>query len=101
LFLFSRCYVLYLCYKIKTMSILLIREKAKEKGVKISDIATAAECSPQMMNNYLNETHGIPFDKLQKIAEFLNINIFELIDVPDGYDHIYTGKGEWLGIRKK
>lgn len=82
------------------MSVLLIREKAKEKGVKISDIATAAECSPQMMNNYLNETHGIPFDKLQKIAEFLNVSVFELIDVPTDYDHIYTGKGEWLGIRK-
>lgn len=83
------------------MKTLRIREKAEERKAKISDISTAADCSPQMMNNYLNETHGIPLDKLVKIADFLNCSVFELINVPDDYDHLYTAKGEWLGIRKR
>lgn len=80
---------------------LRIREVAKQKGVKLNDIANSAECTPQMLNNYLNETHGIPLDKLKKIAVFLDVEIFELLEVEDNFNHIYTGKGEWLGIRKK
>lgn len=83
------------------MKTLRIREKADEKKAKISEISAAADCSPQMMNNYLNETHGIPVDKLLKIADFLKCSVFELLNVPDDFDHLYTGKGEWLGIRKK
>lgn len=82
------------------MKILRIREKAEAKKAKISEIAAAADCSPQMMNNYLNETHGIPIDKLVKIAGFLECNVIELLNVPEEFDHIYTGRGEWLGVRK-
>ena len=46
--------------KIIKMKNLRIREIAGQKNIKISEIAEFAECSPQMMNNYLNETHGIP-----------------------------------------
>jgi len=83
------------------MKILRIREKAEEMKVKINEISKAADCSSQMMNNYLNETHGIPVDKLLKIANFLNCYVFELLNVPENFDHLYTGKGEWLGIRRK
>ncbi|AZA49717.1 XRE family transcriptional regulator [Chryseobacterium carnipullorum] len=83
------------------MKNLRIREIAGQKNIKISEIAEFAECSPQMMNNYLNETHGIPLDKLFKIANKLNCEIFELINVSEKLDHLYTGSGEWLGIRKK
>lgn len=83
------------------MATLRIRQKASDKKAKIAEIAAAAECTPQMMNNYLNETHGIPLDKLIKIADFLGCAVFELLEVDDRFDHLYTGNGEWLGIRKK
>ncbi|SEC44991.1 Cro/C1-type HTH DNA-binding domain-containing protein [Tenacibaculum sp. MAR_2009_124] len=81
---------------------LRIKEVAKKKKASMSEIANHLEVTPTQVSYYNSGTSLIPLDKLQKIAEFLNCDILELIEPSSpNFAHFYNSTGEWWGIRKE
>ena len=80
------------------MKELKIKEVAKSNGF------TLDELSKQMGITYTSFFRRIDNPKistLEEIARILNCSIQELLPAPDGYEHFYNAKGEWLYFGKK
>lgn len=60
--------------------ILKIKELRKKNNLSQQELADKIEVSVRMFSEYEKETSDIPFKKLQKIAEVLNIKIIELLN---------------------
>ena len=56
-----------------------IKTLRKQKKLSQNELALKIEVSVRMLAEYENETSDIPLKKLQKIAEVLEVSIFELI----------------------
>ena len=59
---------------------LKIKELRKKNNLSQQELADKIEVSVRMFSEYEKETSDIPFKKLQKIAEVLNIKIIELLN---------------------
>lgn len=83
----------------KTENNFRIKEVAKSRNMTLDDLATKMGISYIALNKNLKTAK---FATLKKIAEILNCEVIELINVSEDYLHIddpYTGV--WLGIIKK
>lgn len=60
--------------------ILKIKELRKKNNLSQQELADKIEVSVRMFSEYEKETSDIPFKKLQKIAEVLNIKIIDLLN---------------------
>ena len=81
------------------MTDLRIKEVAKLKGLTLQDLAKQIGIDYTSLYRRLNNSK---FDTLKKIAEILNCEVIELINVGDDYLHVYDlNTGIWLGIIKK
>jgi len=96
--LFSRILVLTLRQIIKMKS--LLRTKIEKSNHSIKDVAEHCDKTQQTLNNYLNGTQSPTIKTLECIAFLIGCEVFELIEPPKGFVHVYTGSGVWMGIVK-
>ena len=81
----------YLCMKIKFLDMLKIKELCKEKGVQLSELAKALNITPGALSQNIAGRAGL--DRLQKIANFLNVDIRDLF-VSNDFTAMVNNKGE-------
>lgn len=79
---------------------LRIKETAKRKGYTLAKLAERLNIDATTMSRYNTGKVEAPLHKLKIIADFLNVELIELIPVSENFGHWVTD-GEWLGIRKK
>lgn len=53
----------------------------KEKKLKIVDLATYLEVSQQVVSSWKNRNVNPPLDYLSKICDFLDTDVYELLDI--------------------
>lgn len=83
----------------KTENNFRIKEVAKSRNMTLDDLATKMGISYIALNKNLKTAK---FATLKKIAEILNCEVIELINVSEDYLHIDDpNTGVWLGIIKK
>lgn len=79
---------------------LRIKEISKKRGISMREIAEKLNTTPAMITYYEKGNVAITVEKLQKIANILDCEVFELIPSSSNFAHFYD-KGEYLGIRRK
>jgi transcriptional regulator with XRE-family HTH domain len=81
---------------------LRLREVMEAKGVKGKDLASFLETKRETTVSDWVTGKTIPsLSKLKIIADFLNVEPHELIELSDKFDHIYNDKKQWKGILPK
>lgn len=76
-----------------------IKEVAKKRNMTLDDVAVKMGITYIALNKNLKTAK---FATLKKIAEILNCEVVELLNVGDDYMHFDDPKtGIWLGIVKK
>ena len=76
-----------------------IKEVAHLKGIKVYKLAEKAKLDPSYISKIDKGHINTTVDKLQGIADALEVPVHELIELPKGYGHFYV-EGVWQGIRK-
>lgn len=83
----------------KTENKFRIKEVAKSRNMTLDDLATKMGISYIALNKNLKTAK---FATLKKIAEILNCEVVELINVGEDYLHVNDpNTGVWLGVIKK
>jgi DNA-binding Xre family transcriptional regulator len=77
---------------------LRIKEVAKQKGVKVSELATMVGVSRRTMYNWVNGT--ITQQALVAITAALKCSIYELIEPMEGFTLVYDEAGNFKGLSK-
>lgn len=76
---------------------LRIKEVAKQKGFTLDDIAKKIGISYVSLFRRLNAPK---LSTLEEIANILNCEVVELIEVNKPFTHSYDPEGNWKGISK-
>lgn len=76
---------------------LRVKELSKKKGITFQEIAHKMGITYQSFNKRLN---ACKLDTLEEIANILNCEVVELLEVNPPFSHSYTPQGEWKGISK-
>tara|TARA_R110002051_G_scaffold224048_1_gene287238 strand:- start:1978 stop:2280 length:303 start_codon:yes stop_codon:yes gene_type:complete len=80
---------------------LRLKKICKSKGIKLIDVAKAVGKTQVTFSRITTGVSPLNLELLQKIAEYLNVSVHELLEVEDGFEHYYgTKTNKWLGIRK-
>jgi transcriptional regulator with XRE-family HTH domain len=78
----------------------LLKQKINGSSFTIKEIAEFCGKSPQTFNNYLNGDQSPTIKTLELIGEKLGCKSIELVDPPEGFDHVYTSQGVWMGLQR-
>ena len=74
-----------------------IRERRKELGMTLDELARAVGVSKQTIFRYEDRTiENIPIDKLHKIAEKLNVSVTYLLDLK-----VEVGYEDFIALKEK
>lgn len=75
-----------------------IREKLKEKGVKVKDISESLGVTSATFHNWCNGV--ILVRQLKDVADYLGCHVFELMDPGDEFQHLRI-EGKYRGVINK
>lgn len=78
---------------------LRVKEICKKKGLTLQQLADKIGVSRQALD--LSIKGNFKSDRVQEIADALDISPFELISADELTYHSYDQNGEWRGILKK
>ena len=78
---------------------LRIKETAKRKGYTLAKLAKKINIDTTTLSRYNTGKVEAPLHKLKIIADFLNVELIELIPVGENYTHI-VDRDEWKGVLK-
>lgn len=77
---------------------LRIKELAKQRGIKIADLAASVNVSRRTMYNWIDG--NITLDGLIEVAAALKCSVYELMEPTDGLSFIYDEAGNFKGLSK-
>jgi DNA-binding Xre family transcriptional regulator len=81
---------------------LRIKSVLKSKGLKNKDLMPVLDTDRnQTVSDIVNNRRAVSLARLKKIAEFLETEVHELIELGEGFEHLYNEKKEWRGIMPK
>ncbi len=78
---------------------LRVKEICKKKGITLQELADMLKISRQALD--LSIKGNFKSDRVQEIANALEVSHFELISADDSTYHSYDQNGEWKGVLKK
>lgn len=79
---------------------LVLRRQIDKSGKSIKEVAEHCGKTPQTFNSYLNGSQHPTIKTLELLSLKLECTVFELIECPAGFDHVYTSGGAWVGVQK-
>lgn len=78
---------------------LRITEILKKKKITQSELANRLGITRQSLGIKIKS--NISIKELNKVSKALGVEVHELIELSDNYEHIYNENGDWKGILKK